>query len=127
MTVEQCRNVSLGMRNSERFQKAIVERNKKWTYRRPRETTRVKRVSHAKHVMSEADFLRIKAAEKKLETHCILITAIILARLKRKNAHLCYRCRISFQVDDIAVPRGYGKPRRKFYHESCWESMFFEC
>ena len=135
MTPEQCRNVSLALRNSEKFQKMIVERNKKYRYRRPREGRRVEKASHPRHSASVAESLRVKAEEKRLGTHCIVITEAVLKRLVRQSpTHqvLCHRCTQLLRVGDIVVPKSnlsrFGKPpKRKFYHTQCWENLFLEC
>ena len=131
MTPEQCRNVSLALRNSEKFQKMIVERNKKYRYRCPR----VQKASHPRHSASVAESLRVKAEiEKKLGVHCILITAARMKRMVTESpTHqvLCHRCTELLKIGDIVVPKGnqrYGKRkrRRKYYHADCWESLFIE-
>lgn len=135
MTPEQCRNVSLALRNSEKFQKMIVERNKKYRYRRPREGIRVEKASHPRHSASVAESLRVKAEEKRLGTHCIVITEAVLKRLVRQSSThqvLCHRqqCRKLLRIGDIVVPRNSGsrvkKKRKRYYHTQCWESLFFD-
>ena len=71
--------------------------------------------------------------EKKLGVHCILITAAVMRRLVRDSpTHqvLCHRCTELLRVGDIVVPKSnsnrHGKPKRKYYHTRCWESMFIE-
>lgn len=81
MTPEQCRNVSLGLRNSETWRKAIVIRNKK--YRRKsqyRGKPVKKRNSSSSALLAKAEI------EKKLGVHCILLTEARLKRLVRKSA-----------------------------------------
>lgn len=136
MTPEQCRNVSLGLRNSEKFQKMIVERNKKYRYRHPREGSRVEKASHPRDSASVADSLRVKAEEKRLGVHCILITAATMKRMVRESpTHqvLCAhrQCSGILLVGDIVVPRGnqrWGKRKysKRYYHADCWESLFLD-
>ena len=92
--------------------------------------------SHPRHIAETADSLRVKAMEKKLGVHCILITEGMLKRLVRESpTHqiLCARrqCSGLLRVGDIVVPRGnqrYGKRkyRKRYYHSRCWESLFID-
>ena len=134
MTPEQRQRLSEALRNSEKFQKAIVERNKKYRYRRPRKRGRLEKAFHPRDSASVAESLRLKAEiEKKLEVHCILITAATMKRMVRESpTHqvLCRRCTELFKIGDIVVPRTSGsrvnRRRRRYYHTGCWESLFID-
>ena len=112
--------ISQGVKNSKKWQKGMLHRRNQ------------RRVADSQR-LSVAERLRVKAEEKRLGVHVILLTKPVLNRFVRDGSThqlLCYRCDEILKVGDLVVSRSnsnrHGKPKRKYYHTRCWESMFLE-
>lgn len=114
--------ISQGVKNSKKWQKGMLHQRNQ---RRAGDSQR----------LSVAERLRVKAEEKRLGVPIIFLTKPVLNRFVRDSSThqlLCYRCDEILKVGDLVVSRSnssrYGKkPKRKYYHTHCWQSLFFEC